>query len=243
MFIWRSNLLGSSGKGHEYMLKHLLGTKHGLQGKDLGDSDAGKPEEVIWREQEQTGKLDLLVTLDFRMSTTCLYSDIVLPTATWYRKRRYEYIGHASVYSSIVDRSRPGMGSTQRLGIFYKGIAERFSEVCVGHLGAEKDVVTVPTLHDTPGELAQPLTVKDWKKGECEPIPGKTMPNLVVVERDYPNTYKKFSALGPLMSKPGQWRQRHQLEYRNRSRTARPSQSHRHRTRHQSQHAAHRQCY
>ena len=29
------------------------------------------------------GKLDLLVTLDFRMSTTCLYSDIVLPTATW----------------------------------------------------------------------------------------------------------------------------------------------------------------
>jgi nitrate reductase alpha subunit len=32
------------------------------------------------------GKLDLLVTLDFRMSTTCLYSDIVLPTATWYEK-------------------------------------------------------------------------------------------------------------------------------------------------------------
>jgi anaerobic selenocysteine-containing dehydrogenase len=32
------------------------------------------------------GKLDLLVTLDFRMSTTCVYSDIVLPTATWYEK-------------------------------------------------------------------------------------------------------------------------------------------------------------
>jgi nitrate reductase alpha subunit len=26
MFVWRSNLLGSSGKGHEYFLKHLLGT-------------------------------------------------------------------------------------------------------------------------------------------------------------------------------------------------------------------------
>ncbi len=35
MFIWRSNLLGSSGKGHEYMLKYLLGTRHGIQGKDL----------------------------------------------------------------------------------------------------------------------------------------------------------------------------------------------------------------
>jgi nitrate reductase alpha subunit len=27
MFVWRSNLLGSSGKGHEYFLKHLLGTR------------------------------------------------------------------------------------------------------------------------------------------------------------------------------------------------------------------------
>ena len=37
LFIWRSNLFGSSGKGHEYFLKHFLGTRHGLQGKDLGE--------------------------------------------------------------------------------------------------------------------------------------------------------------------------------------------------------------
>ena len=36
LFVWRSNLLGSSGKGHEYFLKHLLGTSNGVQGKDLG---------------------------------------------------------------------------------------------------------------------------------------------------------------------------------------------------------------
>ena len=85
MFVWRSNILGSSGKGHEYFLKHLLGTTHGVQGKDLGANDA-KPQEVEWHNQAPEGKLDLLVTLDFRMSTTCLYSDIVLPTATWYEK-------------------------------------------------------------------------------------------------------------------------------------------------------------
>ncbi len=67
----------------------------------------------------------------------------------------------------------------------------------------EKDIVAVPILHDTPAELAQPLQVKDWKKGECDPIPGKTMPTLVVVERDYPNTYKMYTSLGPLMSKIG----------------------------------------
>ncbi len=202
MFVWRSNLLGSSGKGHEYMLKHLLGTKHGLQGKDLGDSDAGKPEEVIWHEKEKTGKLDLLVTLDFRMSTTCLYSDIVLPTATWYEKDDMNTSDmHPFIHplSTAVD---PAWESRSDWDI-YKGIAEKFSEVCGGHLGVEKDLVTVPMLHDTPGELAQPLTVKEWKKGECEPVPGKTMPDLVVVERDYPNTYKKFTALGPLMSTLG----------------------------------------
>src|SRR5690606_30843067 len=82
LFVWRSNLLGSSGKGHEYFLRHLLGTSHGVQGRDLGPGDA-KPQEVRWHAQAPEGKLDLLVTLDFRMSTTCLYSDVVLPTATW----------------------------------------------------------------------------------------------------------------------------------------------------------------
>jgi nitrate reductase alpha subunit len=86
MFVWRSNLLGSSGKGHEYFLKHLLGTNHGVQGKDLGETGRKKPQEVAWHEEAPQGKLDLLVTLDFRMSTTCVYSDIVLPTATWYEK-------------------------------------------------------------------------------------------------------------------------------------------------------------
>ena len=27
LFVWRSNLIGSSSKGHEYFLKYLLGTK------------------------------------------------------------------------------------------------------------------------------------------------------------------------------------------------------------------------
>jgi nitrate reductase alpha subunit len=84
LFIWRSNLFGSSGKGHEYFLKHFCGTHHGLQGKDLGETGAVKPEEVVWRDPAPEGKLDLIVTLDFRMSSSCLYSDIVLPTATWY---------------------------------------------------------------------------------------------------------------------------------------------------------------
>lgn len=202
MFIWRSNLLGSSGKGHEYMLRHLLGTKHGLMGKDLDERGAKKPEDVKWHDQAVEGKVDLLVTLDFRMSTTCLYSDIVLPTATWYEK---DDMNTSDMHPFIHPLSKavdPVWESKSDWDIF-KGIAKKFSELCVGHLGVEKDLVTVPMQHDSPGELAQPDGVKAWWKGECDLIPGKTAPNLAVVERDYPNTYKRFTSLGPLLEKLG----------------------------------------
>ena len=202
LFIWRSNLLGSSGKGHEYMLKHLLGTQHGLLGKDLGETGGRKPQEVVWHDTPAEGKIDLVVTLDFRMSTTCVYSDIVLPSATWYEKND---LNTSDMHPFIHPLSRavdPAWESRSDWDI-YKGIAKRFAELCPAHLGVEKDLVAVPILHDTPGELSQPFEVRDWKKGEVDPIPGKTMPNFVEVERDYPNTYKKFTALGPLMTTIG----------------------------------------
>ena len=201
MFVWRSNLLGSSGKGHEYFCRHLLGTESGIQGKDLGADDA-KPSEVKWHAQAPQGKLDLLVTLDFRMSTTCLYSDIVLPTASWYEKNdlntsdMHPFIHPLSAAIDPVYQSRSDWE-------IYKGFAKAFSEVCVGHLGVEKEVVMTPLMHDTPAELAQPFDVKEWKNGQCDLIPGKTAPQIAVVERDYPNTFKRFTALGPLMNKLG----------------------------------------
>jgi len=201
LFVWRSNLLGSSGKGHEYFCKHLLGTENGVQGKDLGKDDA-KPAEVKWHKDAPQGKLDLLVTLDFRMSTTCLYSDIVLPTASWYEKNdlntsdMHPFIHPLSAAVDPVWQSRSDWD-------IYKGFAKTFSEVCVGHLGVEKEVVLSPIMHDTPGEMAQAFEVKEWKKGHCELIPGKTAPQITVVERDYPNTFKRFTALGPLLDKLG----------------------------------------
>ena len=201
LFVWRSNLLGSSGKGHEYFLRHLLGTSHGVQGRDLGPGDA-KPQEVRWHAQAPEGKLDLLVTLDFRMSTTCLYSDVVLPTATWYEKNDLNTSDmHPFIHplSTAVDPAWQARSDWE----IYKGFAKKFSEVCVGHLGVEKEVVLTPMMHDTPGELAQPFDVRDWKRGECELEPGRTAPQVTVVERDYPNTFRRFTALGPLMSRIG----------------------------------------
>ncbi len=203
MFIWRSNLLGSSGKGHEYMLRHLLGTKHGLLGKDLGEMGGAKPEDVKWRDEIPEGKVDLLVTLDFRMSTTCLYSDIVLPTATWYEKNDMNTSDMHPFIHPLTQAVDPVWEARSDWDIF-KGIAKRFSDLTDGHLGVEKDLVTLPILHDTPAELAQPYgEVKSWWKGECDLIPGKTAPAMIEVERDYPNTYNRFTSIGPLLEKLG----------------------------------------
>ncbi len=218
MFVWRSNLLGSSGKGHEYFLKHLLGTTHGIQGKDLGETGGQKPDEIAWHEEAPEGKLDLLVSIDFRMSTTCVYSDIALPTATWYEKNDLNTSDMHPFIHPLQNAVDPLWESKSDWEIF-KGIAKSFSEVAPEVLGVEKDVVLTPTLHDTPGELSQALDVKDWKQGEVEPIPGKTMPAVAVVERDYPNLYKRFTALGPLMTKIGNggkgiaWNTEHEVDH------------------------------
>ncbi|MCT8973620.1 nitrate reductase subunit alpha [Microbaculum marinisediminis] len=217
LFVWRSNLLGSSGKGHEYFLKHLLGTTHGVLGKDLGEEGAQHSKEVTWHDKAPEGKLDLLVTLDFRMSTTCVYSDIVLPTATWYEKNDLNTSDMHPFIHPLTAAVDPAWEARSDWDI-YKGIAKAFSEVAPEVLGVEKDVVLVPIQHDTPAEIAQPYDVKDWKKGEVEPIPGKTMAQVVVVERDYPNTYKRFTSLGPLMENVGNggkgisWKTEHEVE-------------------------------
>jgi nitrate reductase alpha subunit len=218
MFVWRSNLLGSSGKGHEYFLKHLLGTSNGVLGKDLGEEGREKPREVPWHERAPEGKLDLLVTLDFRMSTTCVYSDIVLPTATWYEKNDLNTSDmHPFIHplSAAVD---PAWEARSDWDI-YKGIAKAFSDVAPEVLGQETDVVLTPILHDTAGELAQPYDVRDWKRGEGAPQPGRTMPSVSVVERDYPNLYARFTSLGPLLEKLGNggkgigWNTQHEVDF------------------------------
>ncbi|HVJ03749.1 MAG TPA: nitrate reductase subunit alpha [Sphingomonas sp.] len=202
MFFWRSNVLGASGKGHEYFLKHLVGSMHGVVGSDEDRERIDKPKDVVWRDEAPVGKLDLMVNIDFRMSTTSIYSDVVLPTATWYEKHDLNTSDmHPFIHplSAAVD---PAWEAQSDWNIF-RGIAKKFSDVAPEVLGVEHDVVMSPIQHDTPGELAQPYEPKDWLKGECEPIPGKTMPTVTLVERNYPETFARFTSMGPLLEKLG----------------------------------------
>ena len=213
LFVWRSNILGSSGKGHEYFLKYLLGTQNAVLGDE---ADCITPQEITVRPAAQ-GKLDLLVVLDFRMSTTCLYADIVLPTATWYEKDDLNTSDMHPFIHPLSEAVQPLWQSKTDWEI-YKGIAKKFSEIAGEYIGTRKDLVLTPLMHDSPQELGQPFDVKDWKKGECEPIPGKTMPMMTVVERDYSQIYNKFTSVGPLLEKVGNggkgmtWKTEHEVD-------------------------------
>lgn len=219
MFIWRSNLMGSSSKGHEYMLKHLLGTDSNEIAEDQVEVGKYVGEDEKLHQDAPIGKLDLLVTLDFRMSTTCVYSDIVLPSATWYEKEDVSTSDMHPFIHPFTKAVDPCWESRTDWDIF-KGLAKKFSEVSKGRLGKETDLVVSPLMHDSPAEISQPRgKVLDWRKNEVEPIPGKTMPNLVLVERDYPNVYKQYTSLGPLIEKAGSavkgiaWDAKSEVEY------------------------------
>jgi nitrate reductase alpha subunit len=200
--LWRANLLGSSSKGHEYFLRHLLGVPDAAVRSDESEPEH-RPDEVEWRDEAPIGKLDLFTTIDFRMNGSCLYSDVVLPAATWYEKHDISSTDlHPFVhpFNAAIPPPWEARSDWDAFGM----IAAEFSRLAEKHLGTRTDIVAASLLHDTPAEIAQPLgEVRDWKAGECEPIPGKTMPNLVAVERDYTAIEEKLHSLGPLVENAG----------------------------------------
>jgi nitrate reductase alpha subunit len=202
MTVWRSNLLGSSGKGHEYFLKHMLGTTESAVRATETPPEL-RPRDVKWREEAPQGKLDLLTTIDFRMTSNALFSDVVLPAATWYEKYDLSSTDLHPFVHSFNEAVPPPWENKTDWETFGR-VARRFSELAAKHLGKRRDVIAAPLLHDTPDEIAQPLgEVRDWRAGECDPVPGKTMPKLIVVERDYPNVAAKWGAIGPLVEEAG----------------------------------------
>lgn len=198
-FIWRGNALMASAKGHEFFLKHYLGTHTNAIAEEMaGDS----VHEIAWHETAPVGKMDLIVDLNFRMDTSALYSDIVLPAATWYEKADLNSTDMHSFIHPLSAAVPPCWESKSDWQIF-EAVAKRFSELAQGHFPKPVwDLVASPLAHDTPAEIAQP-TIADWKDEEVEPIPGKSMPGLKLVARDYANLYNQFISLGPLVRANG----------------------------------------
>src|SRR3970040_1313992 len=151
-YIWRGNALLSSAKGHEYFLKHYLGTHTNAIAEDLAKDSV---KEVVWHETAPQGKMDLVVDLNFRMDTSALYSDIVLPAATWYEKADLNSTDLHSFIHPLSAAVAPCWESKSDWQIF-QDLAKKFSELAAKHFPEPvKDLVAAPLAHDTPAEIAQ----------------------------------------------------------------------------------------
>ncbi len=193
-FIWRGNALMASSKGHEYFLRHYLGTHSNAIAEELAKDSV---KDVTWHDKVPIGKMDLVVDLNFRMDTSALYSDIVLPAATWYEKADLNSTDMHSFIHPLSAAVPPCWESKSDWQIF-KALARKFSELALKHFPAPvKDLMASPLAHDTAAEIAQPV-LADWRAGECDAIPGKTMPMLRVVTRDYRNVFHQYCSFGPL---------------------------------------------
>ena len=199
---WRANLLGSSSKGNEYFLKHLLGATRTNLRAEPGDVGL-RPRDVASDREVPEGKLDLMLSIDFRMTSTTLLSDLVLPAATWYEKSdlsstdMHPYV-HA--FSPAID---PPWETRSDFDAFHT-IARAFGRMAEKHLGVRRDVVMTPLQHDTPGETAYPGGVeRDWRRTGEVPVPGRTMGQIAVVTRNYPALAEQWESLGPLVDTLG----------------------------------------
>ncbi|UOF91863.1 nitrate reductase subunit alpha [Fodinisporobacter ferrooxydans] len=197
LYNWRSNLLGASGKGHEYFLKHLLGADNQVS----SNKGNWQPETVRISDEMPKGKLDLFISIDFRMTSSGLYADVVLPASTWYEKYDISSTDmHPFVHPFNAAISSPWEARSDWETFRY--LSEVFSRLAKKHLPACDDLVMAPLTHDTAEEIAQPDgKVRDWRKGEVEAIPGKTMPKFVVVHREYPNIFDQMTTIGPNIEK------------------------------------------
>ncbi|WML44921.1 nitrate reductase subunit alpha [Neobacillus sp. PS3-40] len=199
MFVWRGNLIGSSSKGHEYFLKHLLGTHNGVLGEQNTEL---KTEEIEWGEDSAEGKLDLMINMDFRMVSSGLFSDIVLPAATWYEK----YDISSTDMHPFIHPFNPAIAApweSRSDWDTFKSIANTFSEMAEKYFKEPiQDIVATPLLHDSRDEISEACAfgkIPDWLHGEQEPVPGQNFPRLHIVERDYPKVYDKFISIGPMV--------------------------------------------
>ncbi|MFF0745532.1 nitrate reductase subunit alpha [Streptomyces sp. NPDC004111] len=199
--LWRANLLGSSAKGNEYFLKHLLGTHHNLPADR--PPPGHRPRDVREPAEAPEGKLDLLVALDFRTTSSTLLADIVLPAATWYEKHDLSSTDMHPFVHAFTPAIAPPWEARSDFDAF-TAVARRFSELARDRLGVRHDLVATALQHDTPGETAQPWgTVPDRRPGGRHPVPGRTMPQLTVVVRDYGAVADKLATLGPLTEQLG----------------------------------------
>ena len=143
-----------------------------------------------------------MMSIDFRMTSTTLVSDVVLPAATWYEKAdlsstdMHPYV-HA--FSPAIDPPWETRSDFDAFG----AIARPSARMAKTHLGTRTDVVLTALQHDTPDAMAYPDgTEHDWRtraRRRCRADDGQAHRGGTRLRR----IDDKWPTLGPLVDKFG----------------------------------------
>ena len=202
LVLWRANLLGSSSKGNEYFLKHLLGTHSNLMAEE-GAEDI-RPTEVAWRDDIPEGKLDLLVSADFRMTSTTMLSDVVLPGRHLVREARPLHHRHAPVRARVQPGDRPAVGGQERLRDLPPDRPEALGPGPHAPRRPARPGRASPC-STTPRARPRSRAGSSVTGGAATspPSPARPCRRLQIVERDYTAIADKLAAIGPLADSLG----------------------------------------
>ena len=192
LLTWRGNALSSSAKGHEYFLRHYLG----VTALSIADESPDGVRDAVVRPAPE-GKLDLVVALDFRMTTTGLLADIVLPAATSYEK---DDLSSTDLHSFIhpMQAAVPPCWEARSDFDAFAALADAVTALAKVHL-PEPACSTWSRPRSArharrDGRSRGAATGRTARCGSCR---GRHGPDLAVVERDYAHLADRFRALGP----------------------------------------------
>ena len=115
--------------------------------------------------------MDLVVDLNFRMDTSALYSDIILPAATWYEKADLNSTDMHSFIHPLSPGGAAVLGIEERLGRSSRRSPRSSPSWPRSTFPNRSKMSSRRRLaHDSPAEIAQP-DMKQWIKGECRGDP------------------------------------------------------------------------
>ena len=198
LMMWRANLFGSA-KGNEYFLKHLLGTDSSVSASETAPRAPAR-RTCSGRRRRPRATPDPLCTLDFRMTSSTIFSDVA-PAATWYEKHDINTTDmHPFIHSFNPAISPPWQTKTD--WDIFQAISEAFSPLGAKHSGVRKDVVAAPCC-TTPPRPWPRRTAACWTGRRASASRSRARPCRSWSWWATTRHLRQDGRLGPLMEKLG----------------------------------------
>lgn len=145
-------------------------------------------------------KLDLFVTIDFRMSATALWSDYVLPTAGWYEKDDVTWSTPIMPFAHVTTKAVEPLGESKNEWVFYCLLMKKIQE-----RAREKGIRTFRDRHGKERRLDKVYDDFTYKGRYTENDIEKTLDELVKLSGNLKGTswqelkekgYSRFTSVG-----------------------------------------------